>query len=264
MDWVKSNAEKILQDISLLANDTPLLTNDHNNRIFGEHPVFMESGAKAMGCTFNTIEGPVFIGKDALLMEGGLIRGPVSIGRNAVVKMGAQLYSGTTIGKNATAGGEIKNSILGDFSNKAHHGYLGDSIIGMWCNLGAGTSNSNVKNNAGVIKMWSEEAKDLIPVGQKAGIIMGDFSKTAINTSINSGTTIGCCTSIHMLPQGEKNIPGFIWGGYEKYAFEKLKRDIKQWMDWKNVIPDPSLWNTLWHLYNTHTGPYDENHDSYN
>jgi NDP-sugar pyrophosphorylase family protein len=211
----------------------------------------VSEGASVQGCMFNTENGPVFIGKNALLMEGGIFRGPLAIMDGAVVKMGATIYGGTTLGVKSTAGGEIKNSILGDYSNKAHHGYLGDSIVGQWCNLGAGTSNSNVKNNAGAINMWSESVKNYISVGQKAGMAMGDFSKTAINSSINTGACIGCCASIHYTGLTEKSIRPFAWGEEGKYDLNKLLKDISAWMFFKREYPAECLLDTIRHLYQT-------------
>ncbi len=249
MDLVKTNSQKILDDISLLDKSHLHVLDNSVNRIFGENPVLAEPGARVQGCLFNTEDGPVFIGKNALVMEGCCIRGPVAIGEGAVVKMGSHLYPGTTIGRFATVGGEIKNSIIGDFSNKAHHGYLGDSVLGQWCNLGAGTTNSNVKNNAGMVKMWSEEARDFVSVAKKGGVVMGDFTKTAINVSINTGTTIGICCSIHHTGFTDKHIPSFSWGPGEPYAFDKAIRDIKNWYSFKNQEPPANMDAILWHLY---------------
>ncbi len=260
MDWVKTNAAKIVADIELIKNKLIQLSNADSNKVFGPYPVWVSPSAKIQGCTFNTEEGPVYVGDNAHLMEGSIFRGPVAIGKKSVVKMGTQMYGGTTIGEKCTAGGEIKNSILGDFSNKAHHGYLGDSIIGQWCNLGAGTSNSNVKNNAGFIKMYSGLSKSLIPIGQKAGMVMGDFSKTAIHTAINTGTTVGVgCSLHHPFPIG-KVVPSFSWGTAEKYQLEKLKRDIESWMAFKQEKPDARLNRVLEHLYANPYIPYDESH----
>lgn len=234
MDWVKTNTDKLKSDFNLLNPQNLRPADSVCNRVFGAHPVWMDEGAKASGVIFNTEDGPVYIGKNALVMEGVCIRGPVAILDGAVIKMGAHIYQGTTIGKSVVAGGEIKNSILGDFSNKAHHGYLGDSIVGRWCNLGAGTSNSNVKNNGGVVNMWSEAQKKMIPVGKKAGLVMGDFSKTAINTSLNTGTTIGTCCSLHKPGYPGKHIPSFSWGPGEVYDQEKAKLDLTNWFQFKN------------------------------
>lgn len=250
MDWVKANAAHIHEHMALIDRQDSQAAGQ-GCTVLGSHPVFVGAGAVVEGVIINAREGPVYIGAGALVMEGSLLRGPVAIGAGAVVKMGAQLYGGTTIGPKATAGGEIKNSILGDYSNKAHHGYLGDSMVGQWCNLGAGTSNSNVKNNAGTIQMWSAFEKAYIPVGQKAGMLMGDYSRCAIHTSINSGTVIGLSCSLHAAGFPEKNVPPFTWGYAEKYDLDKALRDATAWMQLKHVSPDHRLrgiFTEIWQL----------------
>jgi UDP-N-acetylglucosamine diphosphorylase/glucosamine-1-phosphate N-acetyltransferase len=170
-------------------------------------------------------------------MEGTLIRGPVAICDNAVVKMGAKIYEATTIGPHAVVGGEIKNAVLFGYSNKSHDGYLGNSVIGEWCNLGAGTSTSNLKNNAGEIKMWNHALKEMILSGMtKCGLIMGDHSKAAINTSFNTGTTVGVCANIFGEGAVPKFVPSFSWGGRNgtKYQFQKAIEDIVKWKNLKN------------------------------
>ena len=144
------------------------------------------------------------------------------------VKMGTKIYGATTIGPHCLAGGEIKNSILMEFSNKGHDGYLGDSVLGAWCNLGAGTSNSNLKNNAATVKIWSKKNNQFIAAGTKCGLLMGDYSRSAINTSFNTGTIVGICCSIFGNPFPPKFIDNFSWGD-EKYIFEKAIADINNW-----------------------------------
>jgi hypothetical protein len=153
--------------------------------------------------------------------------------------MGATIYGATTIGPFAVAGGEIKNSILNAYANKAHHGYLGDAVIGEWCNLGAGTSCSNIKNTGGKIRVWDMHRKVYKTAGQKCGLLMGDFSKSAINTSFNTGTVTGICTNIFdgggLTP---KFIPSFSWGiqSGQQYLLEKALAEIETWMKFKNTI----------------------------
>lgn len=199
--------------------------------------VFIEEGAEVAHCVINTKSGPVYIGKNAVIMEGTLIRGPVAICDNAVVKMGTKIYEATTIGPHAVVGGEIKNSVIFGYSNKSHDGYLGNSVIGEWCNLGAGTSTSNLKNNAGEIKMWNHGLREMILSGMtKCGLIMGDHSKAAINTSFNTGTTVGVCANIFGEGPVPKFVPSFSWGGRNgtKYQFQKAIEDIAKWKKLKN------------------------------
>ncbi len=249
MHWVQQNAATIMADKDLLNLDAWSVVNGDANQVFGNYQVYKGEHALVKGCIFNTEDGPVYIDKNALVMEGCLIRGPVYIGENAVVKMGAQIYPGTTIGKKCTAGGEIKNSILGDYSNKAHHGYLGDSIVGQWCNLGAGTTNSNVKNTAGIVKMWDQYHNDFLRVCHKGGMVMGDYCRTAINASINTGTTFGISCNIFGSEMPSKNTPSFSWGLTERYILDKVISDLKNWYGFKNVPFHPDIEVVLRHLY---------------
>jgi len=199
-----------------------------SNHIISPENIFIEPGAKISFSVLNAEAGPIYIGKDAEIQEGCLLRGPICIGAESRVKMGTKIYGATTIGPNCLAGGEIKNSILMGFSNKAHDGYLGDSVIGEWCNLGAGTSNSNLKNNASTVKIWSKKENDFVAAGNKCGLLMGDYSRCAINTSFNTGTVVGVCCSIFGNPFPPKFIDNFTWGK-EKYIFEKAIQDINNW-----------------------------------
>ena len=170
-------------------------------------------------------------------MEGTQIRGPFAAGEGAVVKMGAKIYGATTLGPFSVAGGEIKNSMLFGFSNKAHDGYLGDSVIGEWCNLGAGTSNSNVKNTGGQVTYYQYSNAPGKQAGSKAGLLMGDYSRCAINTAFNTGTVVGVCCNIF----GERParfVPDFSWGT-DRYIFEKVLQDIANWkkMKGRDVLP---------------------------
>ncbi len=203
------------------------------NTLLGKN-VYVGAGADVKACMLNTSEGPIVIEAGALVMEGCLIRGPVYIGANAVVKMGSQLYGGTSVGPRCTVGGEVKNSVLMEGSNKAHHGYLGDSYIGAWCNLGAGTSNSNVKNNAGNVTLWQGGSDEGYAAGIKAGTIMGDHSRTAINTSLNTGTVVGICCSIHQPGLSSKYVPSFSWGPGHTYDAAKAVADAAAWKLLKN------------------------------
>jgi len=228
-----------------LRNDFRLLTHKRISQplpvtVSATNPgqIFIEEGARLEHCFIHAGDGPVYIGKNALIMDGAMLRGPVSIGEGAIVKMGAAIYGATTIGPFAVAGGEIKNSILMAYANKAHHGYLGDAVIGEWCNLGAGTSCSNLKNTGGTIKIWDMHRKVFKKAGQKCGLLMGDFSKSAINTSFNTGTVTGICANIFdggsLTP---KFIPSFSWGIQtgEEYLLEKALAEIAVWMKFKNV-----------------------------
>ncbi|HKG68444.1 MAG TPA: putative sugar nucleotidyl transferase, partial [Segetibacter sp.] len=182
------NEEMIRFDFKLLTKGR--ISDDHNDSVHvtKASQIFIEDGAEISYSNLNASSGPIYVGKSATIMEGCFIRGPFAVCEGAVLKMGTKIYGATTIGPFCIAGGEIKNSVISGYSNKAHDGYLGDSVIGEWCNLGAGTTNSNVKNTGGEIKMWNYYENNFMPSGNKCGVIMGDYSRTSINTSINTGT----------------------------------------------------------------------------
>ena len=224
----------IEQDFELMTQGRKSQKISSTNKLIRADNIFIEKGAEVEHCFLNAAEGPVYIGKNAVIMEGSLLRGPIAVCDNAVVKMGSRIYGATTVGPNCIVGGEIKNSVFFGNSNKAHDGYIGDSVIGEWCNMGAGTSNSNIKNNASSIMLWTLNGP--VNVGLKCGVIMGDYSRTAINTSVNTGTVIGVCCNIFGNGLTPKYIPCFSWGsdGVERYEFEKALGDIQNWKQLKH------------------------------
>lgn len=213
--------------------------------------IFIEAGAKLQYCILNAADGPVYIGKDAEVMEGASIRGPFALCEGAIIKMGARIYGATTIGPYSVVGGEIKNSVIFGYSNKAHDGYLGDSVMGAWCNLGAGTTNSNIKNTANEVKIWNEASSTFIKTGIKCGLLMGDYSRCSVNTSFNTGTVTGACVNIFGEGLMPKYIPSFSWGGKEpvKYLFEKALQDIANWKKLKNHLLTEKEIQTLQHIF---------------
>lgn len=231
----QNNDTAISSDFQLLTQGRLSQQISSTNKLINPDNIFLEEGAKIEHCFINAAAGPVYVGKNAELMEGCMIRGPFAIGEGSVVKMGTKVYGATTIGPYCIAGGEIKNSIMMGYSNKAHDGYLGDSVLGEWCNLGAGTSNSNIKNTASMVKAWSQHHKDFIPVGLKCGLIMGDYSRSAINTSFNTGTVAGVCCNIFDKGFPPKHIKDFSWGK-EKYIVEKAIEDIDNWKKLKGKV----------------------------
>jgi UDP-N-acetylglucosamine diphosphorylase/glucosamine-1-phosphate N-acetyltransferase len=219
------------------------------NQIIGGEQIFLEEGAIVEHCILNALTGPIYIGKNAQVMEGCMIRGSFALCEGAVLKMGSKIYGATTIGPYCTAGGEIKNSVMFGYSNKSHDGYLGDSVIGEWCNLGAGTTNSNVKNSAGEVKVWNNADNDYLPVGLKCGLLMGDYSRSAINTSFNTGTVIGVCCNIFGADFPPKFVADFTWGK-ERYTFGKVLEDIENWKKLKGKTLNNSEIDTIKQLYN--------------
>lgn len=228
-DIFQVNDHAIRQDFELLIKKKKSQPLSKTNRVIKPSQVFLEKGAKMEHCTINAGTGPVYIGRNAEVMEGCIIRGPFAMGENACLKMGTKVYGATTLGPGCVAGGEIKNSVLFGYSNKAHDGYLGDSVIGEWCNLGAGTTNSNLKNNASNVKIWTPKGE--MNAGIKCGVMMGDYSKTAVNTAINTGSVIGVCCNVFGSGLTPKYIPSFSWGseGVKRYEFEKALLDIDDW-----------------------------------
>ena len=222
---------------------------DSSNKVIHPEHIFIEEGATVLCANLNASEGPIYIGKEAIIMEGSSIRGPFVLGYKGVVKMNSSIYGATTIGPYCLAGGEIKNSVLMGFSNKGHEGYLGDSIIGYWCNIGAGTCNSNLKNTAGNVQMWNEFKQEWGEVGQKMGMLMGDYSRFAIQSSINTGSYIGVSANIFgngLLP---KHLPNFTWGIIQGYQYDKAISDLNNWKKLKGFTVTEAEKLILKHLY---------------
>ena len=251
-DLLKLNAWAIQQDLELIGKSIRLQKISASNKVTKTDNIFIEKGATIEHCYLNATDGPIYIAKGATIMEGSMIRGPIAICEGATLKMGAKIYGATTIGPSCIAGGEIKNSILFGYSNKAHDGYLGDSVIGEWCNLGAGTSNSNIKNNASDVMVWTPYGQ--VNAGKKFGALIGDYSRTAINTTINTGTVIGTCCNVFGQGLTPKYIPSFSWGseGVERYKFEKAIDDIKNWKELKHKQVTDSEKFILKHIFDHH------------
>ncbi len=223
-----------LNDIALRADFT-LLTKGRRSEIISSSnqtmqpdQIFIEPGAKVECSILNASTGPIYIGKDAEVMEGCMVRGPFSLGENAVLKMGAKIYGATTIGPGSKVGGEVSNSVVYANSNKGHDGFLGNSVIGEWCNLGADTNNSNLKNNYSEVKIWNYPMRDYRGTGlQFCGLFMGDHSKCGINTMFNTGTVTGVCANIFGAGFPDKYVPSFTWGGTGDSALFLLDKAIE-------------------------------------
>ncbi len=185
--------------------------------------IHIAPGARIRSCSLNTEEGEIIIGADSELMEGCCVRGPFVLGPKSQIKMGATVYGPTSIGENCRIGGEVNNCVFHDYSNKAHEGFLGNSVIGSWCNLGALTSSSNLKNNYSEISLWNNDSKSFEKSGmQFCGLLMGDHSKTAIHTSFNTGTIVGAFCNVFGNLTPQKHIPSFTWGDVDVYEIEKV------------------------------------------
>jgi UDP-N-acetylglucosamine diphosphorylase/glucosamine-1-phosphate N-acetyltransferase len=247
---LKRQAAFIQTDFEIATrNRTSAIIND-TNRLVHKERIFVEEGASVSCSNLNASEGPIYIGKESVIMEGASIRGPFILGHKAVVKMNTSIYGATTIGPYSLSGGEIKNSIIMGFSNKGHDGYLGDSILGYWCNLGAGTCNSNVKNSAGKVQLWNESKQIWDTVGQKMGMLVGDYSRFAIQSRINTGSYIGVSANVFGTGLLPKNLPNFTWGILPGYLFEKVIEDIGNWKKMKGFEVTKEEEQVLEHLYN--------------
>lgn len=228
------NSLILKQDFELFTTGKTSKLLHFSNTLFNANSIFVEEDANVFGCFLDATDGPIYISKKANLMPGSFIKGPCSIGVNSVVKMGAKIYGATTVGDNCLAGGEIKNSIIFNNSNKAHDGYLGDSVLGEWCNLGAGTTNSNLKNNASIIGIQNPVTQTNHSIGNKCGVIMGHYTKVAINSSINTGSLYGIANNIFGAGLLPKQMLSFTWGTNENYELDKCLMDIDNWMQLKN------------------------------
>lgn len=213
-DIFKRNGEAIQKDFDLITKGRKSQPIPEAVHAINSEKIFIEEGAKLPLCSLNATDGPIYIGKDAEIMEGSMVRGPFALCNNATLKMGTKIYGGTTIGPHCKVGGEVNNSVFFGYSNKGHDGFLGNSVIGEWCNLGADTNNSNLKNNYAEVRLWSYETEGFAKTGlQFCGLMMGDHSKCGINTMFNTGTVVGVSANIFGSGFPRNFIPSFSWGG---------------------------------------------------
>ncbi len=218
-DIFEMNGEGIDLDFKIITKGRKSQPLSKTNNIIGDHDIFLERGAVVEYATINVKNGPVYIGKGAEVMENSCIRGPFALCTQSVVKMGAKIYGPTTIGPYSKVGGELNNVVIFGYSNKAHDGFLGNSVIGEWCNLGADTNNSNLKNNYAEVKLWNYQTERFAKTGlQFCGLIMGDHSKCGINTMFNTGTVVGVAANIFGDGFPRNFIPSFSWGGAHGFA----------------------------------------------
>lgn len=225
-DIVKCNRIAIELDFELLSSDRDSQTLPSGNRYTNPENIFLESGAKIQNSILNASEGPIYIAEGAEIMDGSVIKGPFAMLEGSVVKMGAKIYGPTTLGPFTKVGGEVGKTVFQGYSNKAHDGYLGDSVIGEWCNLGAGTNASNLKNNYSVVKTYNYVSESFeSSESQFCGLIMGDHVKCGIGCMFNTGTVVGFGANVFGSGFPAKFIPGFSWGataGYDTYDLDKF------------------------------------------
>ena len=218
-DIFSKNGAAIAADFELITAGRTSAAIPERTEAFNTEKIFIEEGAKLPLCVLNATNGPIYIGKNSEIMEGSLVRGPFALCEGSVLKMGAKIYGATTVGPYSKIGGEVNNSVFFGNSNKAHEGYLGNSVVGEWCNLGADTNNSNLKNNYAEVRLWSYETENFSKTGlQFCGLMMGDHSKCGINTMFNTGTVIGVSANIFGSGFPRNFIPSFSWGGARGFS----------------------------------------------
>ena len=226
-DLFTLNAQAICEDVSFYEK-THTNSLNASNQHFGQHPVLVGENVTAKAVIFNTTDGPIIIDDNAILMEGSLLRGPLFIGKETVVKMGTKIYGGTSLGKSSKVGGELNNVIFFGNSNKGHDGFLGNAVVGEWCNLGAATDASNLKNDYSEVRAWNYTQQKFINTGlQFCGPIIGDHSKTAIQTALNTATVIGVGCNIFSTGFPRTYIPSFSRGGAQGMTENKLDKVLE-------------------------------------
>ncbi|MFZ4414875.1 MAG: putative sugar nucleotidyl transferase, partial [Bacteroidales bacterium] len=221
------NGQEIVADLEILTKGRKSIEISNTNKIAGQHQIFVEEGAKIEFSILNATEGPIYVGKDVEIMEGCMLRGPLALCDHSIVKMGAKVYGGTTIGPFSKVGGEINNVVILGYSNKAHEGFLGNSVIGEWCNIGADTNTSNLKNTYEDVKLWNYPLQTFVNTGlQFCGLIMGDHSKCGINTMFNTGTVVGVNANVFGSGFQRNFIPSFSWGGVNGISTYDIKKAV--------------------------------------
>lgn len=238
-DIFQQNDGAIRQDYALLTEDRISEPIPATVQVIGSEHVFIEEGAVLNFVTLNATTGPIYIGKNTEIMEGSVIRGPFALCEGAQVKMGTKIYGATTIGPECRVGGEVSNSVMFGYSNKGHDGFLGNSVLGEWCNLGADTNNSNLKNNYTAVKLWNYEMEAYESTGlQFCGLMMGDHSKSGINTMFNTGTVVGVACSIFGGDFPKTYLPSFTWGKSamdDVYDVDKAIKTMKMVMGRRHI-----------------------------
>jgi len=224
-DIFRKNGEALIEDFELVTKGRKSQSIPNSNRVLDAGNVFIEEGAKLEFTILNASKGPIYIGKDAEIMEGSTIRGPFALGEGSTVKLGAKIYGPTTVGPFCKVGGEITNTVLFAYSNKGHEGYLGNSVVGEWCNIGADTNTSNLKNDYSEVRLWDYQTESFAKTGlQFCGLMMGDHSKCGINTMFNTGTVVGVSANIFGSGFPRNFIPSFSWGGHNGFATYKTQK----------------------------------------
>ena len=253
-DIFQKNDQAIRDDFELLTQDRKSQPIPSTVNVLGAENIFIEEGAVLNFCTLNATTGPIYIGKDAEIMEGSVIRGPFALCDHAQVKLATKIYGATTVGPHSRVGGEINNSVLFAYSNKGHDGFLGNAVLGEWCNIGADSNNSNLKNNYESVKLWNYDTERFENTGlQFCGLMMGDHSKCGINTMFNTGTVVGVAANIFGAGFPRNYIPNFTWGGAQgtqAYLPAKAFETAKIVMSRRNIEFTDLDEDILTHIFN--------------
>jgi UDP-N-acetylglucosamine diphosphorylase/glucosamine-1-phosphate N-acetyltransferase len=250
----RENAAQLKLDFKLLTagrESAPIA--DVNTAVYNEEDIFVEEGATVLAAVLNAQSGPIYLGKHSIIQEGVVVRGSFALCDYAQINMGAKIRGDTTVGPYSKVGGEVSNSVIFGNSNKSHDGYLGNSVLGEWCNLGAGTNTSNLKNNYDPVKLWSHAENAYVNTGlQFCGLMMGDHSKSGISTMFNTGTVVDVCSNIFGGGLPPNYIPSFAWGGangFTAYRIDKALETIGRVMNRRNEDFSEDDKEILIHLY---------------
>lgn len=239
-DIFSKNGAALVEDFHLITKDKKSQPIPLSNNVIAPENIFLEKGTTLEFTTLNASKGPIYIGKDAEIMEGAVIRGPFALCEGATVKLSAKIYGPTTIGPHSKVGGEVNNSVIFGYSNKGHDGFLGNSVLGEWCNLGADTNNSNLKNNYAEVRLWDYQTEGFARTGlQFCGLMMGDHSKCGINTMFNTGTVVGVSANIFGSGFPRNFVPSFSWGGssgFKTYLTKKAFEVAEVVMKRRNIV----------------------------
>ncbi|MDP2524783.1 GlmU family protein [Maribacter dokdonensis] len=224
-DIFDKNADILQTDFDFITKGRKSQPISETNQLIHPERIFLEEGAKVEFSILNATDGPIYLGKNAEIWEGSLVRGALALCNNAIIKMGGKLYGATTIGPYSKVCGEVSNSVIFGYSSKGHEGYLGNAVLGEWCNIGADSNNSNLKNNYAKVRLWDYATERFEQTGlQFCGLMMGDHSKTAINTMFNTGTVIGVNSNIYVPGFPRNFVPSFSWGGASGFtAYQPAK-----------------------------------------
>lgn len=256
-DLFSFNDKAVDFDFSLLTKGRQSQELSETNGFLGDsEDLFIEEGAIVEFATLNTKSGKIYIGKNAEIMEGCHLRGPIALCEESKFNMGAKIYGATTVGPHCKVGGEVNNIVMFGYSNKGHDGFVGNSVIGEWCNFGADTNSSNLKNNYASVKLWNYHKKRFLDTGlQFAGVIMGDHGKTAINTQLNTGTVVGVAANIFKSGFPPNLVENFSWGGMkgdEKFKLEKALEVAEKVMERRHVPLTEADKNIIKYIYNAY------------